>query len=63
MDGHRVRRSAAIDKGAAAAVVEQAFEADILVPLPLFRVPDTLEALNALARAIAQAVRAQASSP
>ena len=48
MDGHRFV-GAAIDKGAAAAVVEQGFEATSLSH-PLFRVPDTLEALNALAR-------------
>ncbi len=48
MDGHRFVR-AAIDKGAAAAVVEQAFEAQSASD-PLFHVPDTLEALNALAR-------------
>jgi len=47
MDGHRFV-DAAIDKGAAAAVVEQAFEAPS--SSPLFRVPDTLEALNSLAR-------------
>jgi UDP-N-acetylmuramoyl-tripeptide--D-alanyl-D-alanine ligase len=47
MDGHRFV-GAAIDKGAAAAVVEQAFEATS--SCPLFRVPDTLEALNALAQ-------------
>ncbi len=48
MDGHRFVE-AAIDNGAAAAVVEQAFEATSLSH-PLFRVSDTLEALNALAR-------------
>ena len=47
MDGHRFV-GAAIEKGAAAAVVEQAFEATS--SCPLFRVPDTLEALNALAQ-------------
>ncbi len=47
MDGHRFAE-AAIDNGAAAAVVEQAFEAPS--SSPLFSVPDTLEALNALAR-------------
>ena len=47
MDGHRFV-GAAIEKGAAAAVVEQAFEATSYCPL--FRVPDTLEALNALAQ-------------
>ena len=48
MDGHRFV-GAAIEKGAAAAVVEQGFEATSS-SRPLFRVPDTLEALNALAR-------------
>ena len=47
MDGHRFAE-AAIGKGAAAAVVEQGFEGSLSGPL--FRVPDTLEALNALAR-------------
>ena len=47
VDGHRFV-GAAIEKGAAAAVVEQAFEATSY--WPLFRVPDTLEALNALAQ-------------
>jgi UDP-N-acetylmuramoyl-tripeptide--D-alanyl-D-alanine ligase len=49
MDGHRFI-AAAIDKGAAAAVVEQGFEPPSPSCAPLFRVPDTLEALNALAR-------------
>ena len=48
MDGHRFV-AAAFDKGAAAAVVEQAFE-PASSSGPLFHVPDTLEALNALAR-------------
>jgi UDP-N-acetylmuramoyl-tripeptide--D-alanyl-D-alanine ligase len=47
MDGHRFV-GAAIDKGAAAAVVEQGFKGG--GSGPLFRVPDPLEALNALAR-------------
>jgi UDP-N-acetylmuramoyl-tripeptide--D-alanyl-D-alanine ligase len=48
MDGHRFA-GAAFDKGAAAAIVEQAYETTP-PSQPLFRVPDTLEALNALAR-------------
>ncbi len=48
MDGHRFV-GAAFDQGAAAAVVGQDFEA-ASPSHPLFRVPDTLEAMNALAR-------------
>ncbi len=48
MDGHRFV-AAAFDKGAAAVVVEQGFE-PASSSAPLFYVPDTLEALNALAR-------------
>ena len=48
MDGGRFV-GAAMDKGAAAAVVDKTFEA-ASSSQPLFRVPDTLEALNALAR-------------
>jgi UDP-N-acetylmuramoyl-tripeptide--D-alanyl-D-alanine ligase len=47
-DGHKFV-GAAFAKGAAAAVVERDFDQDPGVPL--FRVPDTLEALNGLARA------------
>jgi UDP-N-acetylmuramoyl-tripeptide--D-alanyl-D-alanine ligase len=52
MDGHKFVQ-AAFERGASAVIVEAGFE-DPLTPAsdrPLFRVPDTLEALNALARA------------
>ena len=48
MDGHKFVGSA-FDMGAAAAVVDDAFQPGSLSG-PLFRVADTLEALNALAR-------------
>jgi UDP-N-acetylmuramoyl-tripeptide--D-alanyl-D-alanine ligase len=47
-DGHQFA-GAAFAKGAAAAIVERDFDED--PGMPLFRVPDTLEALNGLARA------------
>ncbi len=49
MDGHRFVE-AAFDNGAAAAIVEHTFEPSSPSCRPLFRAPDTLEALNALAR-------------
>ncbi len=51
-DGHKFV-AAAFEKGAAAAVVDYAFEAPASAH-PLFRVADTLEALNALGRAARQ---------
>ncbi len=49
MDGHKFI-AAAFDKGAGGAVVEQGFEPPSSSCAPLFCVPDTLEAMNALAR-------------
>ena len=49
MDGHKFI-AGAFDKGAAGAVVEQGFEPPSSSCVPLFRMPDTLEAMNALAR-------------
>ena len=49
MDGRRFV-GAAFEKGAAAAIVDLAFEPASASSGALFRVPDTLEALNALAR-------------
>lgn len=49
MDGRRFV-GAAFDKGAAAAIVDLAFEPPSAASAALFRAPDTLEALNALAR-------------
>ena len=48
-DGHKFV-GAAFEKGAAAAIVDHGFEPQSPSHAPLFCVPDTLEALNALAR-------------
>ncbi len=58
MDGHCFV-GAAFDKGAAAAIVDNAFETPSSANHPLFRVPDTLEGLNALARASRQRTAAR----
>jgi UDP-N-acetylmuramoyl-tripeptide--D-alanyl-D-alanine ligase len=49
-DGHRFV-AAAFEKGAAATIVAHDFDASLPSGSAVFRVPDTLEALNALARA------------
>jgi UDP-N-acetylmuramoyl-tripeptide--D-alanyl-D-alanine ligase len=56
-DGHKFV-AAAFEKGAAAAIVEEACEAPAPAH-PLFRAPDTLEALNALGRAARQRTSAR----